>query len=74
MASVQLSAEEFTAIYDVQKPFDNEFVHYFGNRTDPVSLQRKEQARQQLEAQIRSILGEQRYADYGAARQTGTPR
>ena len=74
LAAFQPSAEEFTAIYDVQKAFDNEYVHYFGNRTDPPSLQRKEQARQQLEAQIRSILGEQRYTDYVAARQTGTAR
>ncbi len=68
LATFQPSAAEFATIHDLQKAFDDEFVHYSGNRTDPASLQRKELAQQQLEAQIRSQLGEQRYADYLAAK------
>jgi len=68
LATFQPSATEFAAIHDLQKAFDDEFVHYSGNRTDAATLQRKEFAQQQLEAQIRSQLGEQRYADYLAAK------
>lgn len=73
LAAFQPSATEFAAIYDLQKAFDDEYIHYFGNRTDQPSLQRRELARQQLETQIRSLLGEQRYADYIAA-QAGSAR
>jgi hypothetical protein len=68
LAAFQPSPAEFAAIYDLQKAFDDEYVHYYGSRTDQPSLQRKELAQQQLEAQIRSQMGAQRYADYLAAK------
>ena len=68
LAAFQPSSAEFTAVYDLQKAFDDAYVHYYGSRNDEPALQRKELAQQQLEAQIRSQLGEQRYADYLAAK------
>ncbi|MSU33587.1 MAG: hypothetical protein EXS36_00435 [Pedosphaera sp.] len=34
LAGFQTSAAEFRMLYDLQKPFDDEYVHRFGNRTD----------------------------------------
>jgi hypothetical protein len=71
LTAFQPSQTEFAALYDLQKPFDDEYVHYAANRSDPALLQRREQARQELDARIRLVLGEQRYAEYVAAQQPG---
>lgn len=54
---------EFRLIYEAQKEFDNEFVHYFSGRTDePAQLQRQ-QEEQRLNERLRLLLGEQRHEE-----------
>ena len=59
---------EFLRLYELQKDFDNEYVHYFHGRADEAALARKEQAQQKLNMQIRAALGDQRYEDYSGLR------
>ena len=63
LANINPSESEFRMLYEAQKPFDDEYVHYFNGRTDEVGLQRKQQEQTQLDERIRLILGEQRYRE-----------
>ena len=52
---------EFRLIYEAQKEFDNEFVHYFNGRTDEPAMRLRQQQERLLNERLRLLLGEQRY-------------
>jgi hypothetical protein len=60
LAAIKPSESEFLAIYELQKAYDDHYVHYGAGRTE----EQKAAARLQVEAQIRLALGEVRYDAY----------
>lgn len=63
-AGFEPSEQEFTAIYKLRKPYDDEFsMMNYGDETEAERKKRAE-AEKQVNAQIKETLGEARYADY----------
>ena len=73
LSAFQPNEEEFLKIYELQKAFDNEYVHYFHRRTDQAAVAQKLSAQQELDTQLRTALGEQRYGEYLRARSGDQP-
>lgn len=57
------SESEFRMLYELQKEFDNEFVHYFHDRTDESALLQKQQQQEILLERFRQVLGDERHAE-----------
>ena len=68
LSAFQPTEAEFVKIYELQKAFDNEYVHYFQPRSDEASVAQKAKAQRELADRLRSVLGDQRYAEYLRAR------
>lgn len=60
--------QEFLAVYQARKTFEDIWGQRDPDLLDPNSRQQMEQARADMEAQILHELGEQRYADYERGR------
>jgi len=73
LSAFQPTEAEFLKIYELQKAFDDEYVHYFHGRTDEVAVAQKTKAQQELAGQLQVTLGSQRYAEYLRARSGERP-
>ena len=73
LSAFQPTEAEFLKIYELQKAFDNEYVHYFHGRTDVAAVARRAEAQQELDGRLQAALGEQRYAEYLRARSGERP-
>jgi hypothetical protein len=58
------SEQEFRAVYQARKTFDETWGDLDQALLDPTARQQREQAQQQSEEQIRRALGDQRYAEW----------
>jgi hypothetical protein len=56
--------QEFLAVYQARKSFDEKWAVYEPESLDDASRTRMEQARAEVSEQIREALGDQRYAEY----------
>lgn len=64
IAGFDPSEEEFLKVFQLRKPFDDEFSPMLrGNETEP-ERQRRTEAEKQLKEQIKQALGPERYAEY----------
>jgi hypothetical protein len=61
---MEATEEEFLKIYRLRKPFDDQWNPEEVDLSDPAVRTRHQQARAELETQIRQSLGEARYALY----------
>ncbi len=66
LASFNPTENEFKKIFDLKKAFDDQFAFQRGGGDDTVRQQR-EQAQQQLDEQLRALLGDVRYKQYQLA-------
>lgn len=66
LASFNPTESEFKKIFDLKKAFDDQFAFQRGGGDDSVRQQR-EQAQQQLDEQLRALLGDSRYKQYQLA-------
>src|SRR6185295_7669720 len=64
LINLDLSKDDFLAVYRLQKAFDDQYADTAGGKD---TAKQRNQAQKQLESQIRSTLGEQRYAEYRRA-------
>jgi hypothetical protein len=67
LASFDPNEEEFRKIFDVKKKFDDEFgmAGMFGSSAlDKVEREKRDAAKKEMDAQLKGILGDSRYADY----------
>jgi hypothetical protein len=60
--------EEFRAIHEVRQTFAGEYGYEEFDFADPAYHRAREQAEQQMNQQLESILGEERFADYQLSR------
>ena len=64
---MDITKEEFLALYKLQRAFDEKWNADDADASDRDTRQKKDQARRELEAQIRQQLGDQRFAEYQRA-------
>lgn len=63
---------EFLAIYDLQSQFDQSHNQWLmGGMPGPEQMRQRQADQQQLQAQIKSVLGDQRYTDYQQSTDNG---
>ena len=67
LVAFQPSKEEFQAIFDVRREFDDQLGHHDFDFQDPEYRQSRELAEEQMHEQIRDILGEERFQEYELA-------
>jgi hypothetical protein len=61
---MEISKEEFLAIYNARKAFDQQWAARDPDLMDEASRQRMEMARQQMELDLQRQLGPERFAEY----------
>ena len=66
LAAVNVSDQEFRELFKARHAIDEEFNTGLPN--DPDSARKRAEARRMLEESMKSVLGEQRYADYQRSR------
>jgi hypothetical protein len=66
--AMEPSEEDFLAIYQIQRAFDEKWQDVQPSDLTPAERQQYEQAQQEYEAGIREYLGEERYAEYRKSR------
>ena len=69
IAGFSPSEEEFLSVFELRHTFDNEYGTQYGPPTDETAEQRelRENAKIELNDQIREALGDERYTDYERA-------
>ena len=69
IAGFNPSEEEFLSVFELRHAFDNEYGTQYGPPTDETAEQRelRENAKIELNDQIREALGDERYTDYERA-------
>jgi hypothetical protein len=67
LAGFDASEEEFLAMYQLRKPFDDSFTHYRDYLSREEMLQ-MEQAKRQMEEDLKQLLGAERWKDYERTR------
>jgi RNA polymerase sigma factor (sigma-70 family) len=63
-----LTEREFQEIFNIQKPFDDEFDPVYTDWNEPGITDRHAQAEQQMEQKLQAALGERRFAELLAQR------
>ena len=66
--AMEPSEEDFLAIYEIQRAFDEKWREVEGTELGPAVREDYEQAQRDYEASIREYLGEERYAEYQKSR------
>ena len=67
IAGFDPSEEEFLKVFQLRKPFDDEFSPMLRANETEADRRRREEAEKQLKEQIKQSLGPQRYAEYERA-------
>lgn len=62
---------EFRAIFGLQRAFDERFAHRSGGGFDEAKIRERSTAEQELEAKLRTALGERRFAEYRKHQDSG---
>jgi hypothetical protein len=64
LGSFEPTQQEFDKIFDLRKGFDDEFGMFGGMGSTREDQQKRASAQKELDAQIKTLLGEQRFAEY----------
>lgn len=67
LSSFEPTEEEFRKIFAVRKTFDDQFNPMEAATLDTAEREKMNAARREMEAQLKSVLGEARYAEYERA-------
>jgi hypothetical protein len=59
---------EFVKVYEIQKQFEEQWSDDLVDLQDPLALERRDQAKADLDRQVKEALGEERFADYERGR------
>jgi hypothetical protein len=63
LGAFEPSENEFREIFNLRKPFDDEYSQ-FVDGTDQAAMQRRAEAEEKVKQSIKQMLGDQRYAEY----------
>lgn len=67
LGSFEPSEQEFRDVFNAKKKFDDEFSPYGMLGNDPADQEKRAAAQKELDSQLKTILGDSRYADYERA-------
>jgi hypothetical protein len=67
LGSFEPSEQEFRDVFNAKKKFDDEFSPYGMLGNDPADQEKRAAAQKDLDSQLKTILGDSRYADYERA-------